>query len=555
MADRKKISSGKRNILIVEDDPINREILKSFLSEKYHILEAENGQQGIEILQAIQENVAAVLLDLVMPVMDGYTFLNIIANDTAFSKIPIVVMSAYTNGEDEEYCLRLGASDFIPKPYNIHVVKNRIHNIIKLNESIATVSAVEYDDLTGLYSRQYFIHKAEKIRHTNKGKNYSIFGIDIENFKMTNNEYGEKRCNDFLVYIGDTLTEKIPDGIVTRFGGDRFAVMFETDNGLTSKKLEAILKELTEQAPIKHQVINAGVYFNIDINLPIIRCCDRAFIALRTVRGMYRKNIAVYTEEMHNRLLKEQQILEDMEDALEQNEFKVYYQPKHDSITGKLVGAEALVRWQHPRYGMMSPGLFIPLFEKNGFITKLDSFVAKKVCADQKRWKDSGINIVPVSINVSRRDFYEEGWMSALLDVIEDSGLMPADIHAEVTESMYAENAEQIISQLKRVQEDGYCIEMDDFGTGYSSLGMLTEFPLNYIKLDISFIRKLERTEVVVESVIELAHKMGFKVVAEGVENDIQLNILKRLNCDYIQGFLFSKPLPVDEFEKYMRAM
>ena len=240
-----------------------------------------------------------------------------------------------------------------------------------------------------------------------------------------------------------------------------------------------------------------------------------------------------------------------MDEALEKEQFQVYYQPKHDCETEKVTGAEALIRWNHPKYGFMSPGQFIPLFERNGFITKIDSYVIKKVCGDMKEWIDKGITPVPVSINVSRRDFFEKGWIAEQLELINSKELNPELLHIEVTESLYVENADIIIEQVKKIQSFGHPIEMDDFGSGYSSLGMLADFPLDVVKLDISFVKRIEINEIVIEAIISLAHKMGFKVVAEGVETEKQYKILKGLGCDYIQGFYFSKPLNKEDFEKY----
>ena len=232
-------------------------------------------------------------------------------------------------------------------------------------------------------------------------------------------------------------------------------------------------------------------------------------------------------------------------------QFQVYYQPKHDCVTGKVIGAEALIRWNHPEYGFMSPGQFIPLFERNGFITKIDSYVIRKVCEDLREWKEKRLKAVPVSINASRRDFFEKGWIDEQLEIIKSKSIEPGLLHIEVTESLYVENAEVIIEQVKKIQSFGHLIEMDDFGSGYSSLGMLAEFPLDVVKLDISFVRRIDINEVVIEAIINLAHKMGFEVVAEGVETEKQYEILKRLGCDCIQGFYFSKPLNRDDFEKY----
>ena len=276
-------------------------------------------------------------------------------------------------------------------------------------------------------------------------------------------------------------------------------------------------------------------------------------MAIGKIKGVYGKNFAVYEESLQQQLLNDQKILENMERALLEDQFKVFYQPKHESVTGRIAGAEALVRWNHPVYGFMAPSQFIPLFEKSGFISKLDSFIIKKVCNDIKRWQENGIPVVPISINVSRRDYFENGWLFEQLKTIDDNNIDHALLHMEVTESLYAENTEFIINQVKRAQDFGFLIEMDDFGAGYSSLGMLSTFPLNIIKLDISFVQNLETNQIVIENIIKMAHSMGLITVAEGVENEEQFKILQSFGCDMIQGFYFSRPLSIDEYEKYLR--
>ena len=318
-------------------------------------------------------------------------------------------------------------------------------------------------------------------------------------------------------------------------------------------RVQSISKSILDTAPIPHQIVKMGINAPISHDLPFIVCCDRAFLAIRDIKGIYGKDIAFFENKLQKQLLDEQHIIETMEAALENKEFKVFYQPKHEAITGKIVGAEALVRWKHNEYGFMSPNQFIPLFEKNGFITKLDFFVLEQVCQDIKRWEKEAFPFVPVSVNVSRRDFIEPGCIDRQIKMIDSYEVPHKYLHMEVTESLYSESTEIIISQVKKVQGLGFEIEMDDFGAGYSSLGMLAGFPLNVLKLDISFVRDLKKNEVVIENIIKMAHRMGLLTVAEGAETDEQFTTLKSLGCDFIQGFYFSKPLSVEEYEKYLR--
>lgn len=542
---------GKRSVLIIEDDFINMNILKDILSEHYNVLCAKNGRDGLQMLREQYRRLSAILLDIYMPVMNGYEFLEAVNNDRMLAQIPVIVTTGNDHPEEEQKCLTLGAVDFIGKPYISGVVLARIKNIIKLRESKATLSAMEYDSLTGLYTRQAFFHHAERILKSNPENDYDLIAIDLENYKLTNSQYGERKSDEFLSYFGEQVNALFPNGMTGRFGGDLFIVMIKSEDELESEQIDAAIRTVLRKAPIPHQVAKIGIYRKVDKSMPVVASCDHIFLMIKRIKGIYKENVIYYTDEMKEKLIEEQYIQECMDEALEKEQFQVYYQPKHDCETEKVTGAEALIRWNHPKYGFMSPGQFIPLFERNGFITKIDSYVIKKVCGDMKEWIDKGITPVPVSINVSRRDFFEKGWIAEQLELINSKELNPELLHIEVTESLYVENADIIIEQVKKIQSFGHPIEMDDFGSGYSSLGMLADFPLDVVKLDISFVKRIEINEIVIEAIISLAHKMGFKVVAEGVETEKQYKILKGLGCDYIQGFYFSKPLNKEDFEKY----
>lgn len=544
-------ASGRRTVLIIEDDPINMSILKDILNDYFNVLCASNGKEGLEILRKNYRQMSAVLLDIYMPVMNGYEFLEAVNNDSILAQIPVIVTTGNDRPEEEQKCLDLGAVDFILKPYVAGVVLARLKNIIRLRESKATISAMEFDSLTGLYTRQAFFHHTEAIFKSNPDDEYDLIAIDLENYKLTNSQYGERRSDEFLCYFGERINVLFPNGMTGRFGGDLFIVLVKSSDNISGELIDAGIRNVLKRAPIPHQIAKIGIYRKIDKSMPVVASCDHIFLAIKRIKGLYKENIIYYTEEMKEKLIEEQYIQECMDEALEKEQFQVYYQPKHDCVTGKVIGAEALIRWNHPEYGFMSPGQFIPLFERNGFITKIDSYVIRKVCEDLREWKEKRLKAVPVSINASRRDFFEKGWIDEQLEIIKSKSIEPGLLHIEVTESLYVENAEVIIEQVKKIQSFGHLIEMDDFGSGYSSLGMLAEFPLDVVKLDISFVRRIDINEVVIEAIINLAHKMGFEVVAEGVETEKQYEILKRLGCDCIQGFYFSKPLNRDDFEKY----
>jgi len=422
----------------------------------------------------------------------------------------------------------------------------------ELEYSKNVIRKLAYDELTGLLIRQAFLERAEQTIKDNPSKMYGILALDFENFKSSNSLYGEDRCNEFLSYVSRKLSETLPNTLIGRFGGDQFVILFDTEKNymaLIDSYKNAILKD----SPIPSQVVKFGIYTPIDKSLLLVRCCDRAFLAIHQIKGVYGQMIAFYEDSMQQQILDDQKIVESMESGLENGEFKVYYQPKHESVTDKIAGAEALVRWQHPVYGFMNPGQFIPLFERNGFITKLDTFIVEQVCKDINRWKEAGLPVVPISVNISRRDYMEPGCIENQLAKIEQYKVDHHLIHIEVTESMYADDTNLIISKVRDTQDLGFLIEMDDFGAGYSSLGLLSSFPLDVLKLDISFVRNIDVNKIIIENIIKMAHRMGLVVVAEGVETEVQYKILKGLGCDLIQGYYYSKPIAVEEYEGYLR--
>ena len=338
-----------------------------------------------------------------------------------------------------------------------------------------------------------------------------------------------------------------------RLGADRFIWLqerrLEVNDRLTANMAE-IVKE-------KNVVMKWGVYEVTDRTVPVEQMCDRAQLAADSVKGQYNCHFAVYDDQMRSKLLREKAITDVMETALSEKQFIVYLQPKYSLDDNCMAGAEARVRWIHPEWGFMSPGEFIPLFEKNGFIPRLDQYVWEEVCAKMKEWKEKGYPLIPVSVNVSRADVYKADLVEKLVGLVEKYGIEPAYLHLEITESAYAENPNQIISTVERLKSLGFIIEMDDFGSGYSSLNMLNQMKLDILKLDMKFIQnEMEKSEKqsILRFVVRLAHWMNLRVVAEGVETKEQVERLREMGCDYVQGYYFAKPMPTVEFEELLKA-
>lgn len=414
---------------------------------------------------------------------------------------------------------------------------------------------LEISSLTGLYNKHAFYQNAEQLMKANPEKQYEILLFDIEKFRIINDLFGMARCDGLLRHFANRLHEMAEGkGVAGYRGADNFVVCLEQD---AIKDIEVVEQELTQyinQYPLDIKIqIRIGIYQVTDMDVPVSLMCDRANMAAESVKGNELLHHAYYDASMREKLLHEQEILNEMQEALDQEQFKIYIQPKCRLDNEELTGGEALVRWEHPKRGMLSPGFFVPLFETNGFITKLDYYVWEQTCKHIHEWKKQGLKTVPLSVNVSRLNFYLPGFEDMLDNLLEKYELTQDDLYFEVTESAYTTESDELFKQLSRMQQKNYTILMDDFGSGYSSLNMLQEAPVDVLKLDMKFLLGKDdrgRSEVIIESVIQMACKLGFRVIAEGVETKEQCDMLLRLGCFYGQGYYFSKPIPAKEFEK-----
>ena len=305
----------------------------------------------------------------------------------------------------------------------------------------------------------------------------------------------------------------------------------------------------------KNVIMKWGIYSIEDRTISVEQMCDRALLAARSIKGQYGKYFAAYDDQLRNQLLREQAITDGMETALAKRQFVIYLQPKYRIADNRLAGAEALVRWNHPEWGLQPPSEFIPLFEKNGFITRLDQYIWDGVCSILREWDDKGYPPISISVNVSRADIYNADLVDILIHTLKKYNVSPERLHLEITESAYTENPKQIIDTVSRLRKVGFIVEMDDFGSGYSSLNMLNEMPIDILKLDMKFMQSETAKPVnqgVLRFIMDLARWMKLSVVAEGVETKEQLERLREIGCDYVQGYFFARPMPSLDFEKLM---
>ena len=291
-------SSSRRKLLIIEDNELNRKLLAELLEDSYEVMTAVNGEEDLKLLGENYRDISAVLLDVSMPICDGFQFLDRIRDDMMLSSVPVIVITGSNRPEDEVRCLELGAVDFIRKPYNVRIVKGKINSVIKLRESAIVLSALEYDELTGLYIRQAFFHHAKTLMRVKKDQKFHVVVADVKNFKWINSTYGEKTGDQVLAYLGEAYKSQVHSGMVARYGGDQFVAIVYGDLNFGKDKVEAAIRKIAEQAPISNLSVNYGIYENVDKTLPLTLICDRAFLAMKSIQDDYEHSFAFYDEEM-----------------------------------------------------------------------------------------------------------------------------------------------------------------------------------------------------------------------------------------------------------------
>ena len=547
--------NGKRRILIVEDELINQELLRIMLSETYEILFAATGTEALKIIESEHQTLSLILLDLNLPDMKGMDILRQLKADPAAAKVPVIVMTSERESEVES--IEEGAVDFIPKPYpQAEVVRVRIRRTIELSEDRDIIGQTERDQLTGLYNREFFYRYAEQYDRYHKDLPTDAIVLDINHFHMINERYGKAYGDEVLRKIGEKVRDVVKDagGIVCRRSADTFLVYCPHRSDYP-EILDRVSVLLSGNDKKENRVwLRMGVYADVDKGIDIERRFDRAKQAADTVKNSFAKAIGIYDDSLLEQERQTEELLEDFAAAIREKQFLVYYQPKYDITRSEpvLSSAEALVRWKHPKRGMVSPGAFIPVFEKNGLIQELDNYVWNEAAAQIRDWKERFGVSVPVSVNISRIDMYDPYFIEKLDDIVARNGLEHRELLLEITESAYTEDSAQIVSTVKQVREKGFRIEMDDFGTGYSSLNMISDLPIDALKLDMQFIRNAfrERKDTrLLEVIFHLAESLEVPTIAEGVETAEQMLTLKSMGCDIVQGYYFSRPLPANEFE------
>lgn len=415
-----------------------------------------------------------------------------------------------------------------------------------------------HDKLTGLLNKEQFYEETARAIRGDRERKYCLVCSNIKDFKLVNELFGIEKGDEIIkMQAGLIKDTSESDYICGRIQSDRFAICMPKESFKNEIMQNSIgsMQSRFNNASFKIRVV-VGVYDIEDVDEPVSNMCDKAFIASETIKNNYEANIAYYDDKLLKRTLEERRVIGEFEGALERKEFKMFLQPQVDA-NGKAYGAEALVRWQHPERGLLSPFFFIDILEATGLIYKLDMYMWEAAAAKLSEWKKNGDNEHHISVNISTKDFYLIDVYEVITSIVKKYDIEPRLLKLEITETALMSDLKKNMEVIKSLREYGFKIEIDDFGSGYSSLNMLKDISADVLKIDMAFLRATEnevKGQDILETIISLGGKLGMEVITEGVETEKQLLMLSEMGCHIFQGYYFSKPIPVDEFEeKYMK--
>jgi diguanylate cyclase (GGDEF)-like protein len=563
-------------ILVIEDEEfIRANILQILQFEDFDTLEAANGLTGI---QSAQEQIPDLILcDVMMPQLDGYGVLTALRQDSATASIPFIFLTAKASRADLRQGMQLGADDYLTKPFTadelLGAIATRLekqavttqHYTTELKQAEEKLNhLIHHDSLTSLPNQLLL---REQLNRVLAQANYSdqlvpILALSLNRFSQINSTLGHSFGDLLLKAVAKRLITCVSENdTVARLQADRFAIILATieQRQEAANVAQTILNTLSQPFFLNsHEVFitpNIGIacypFNGSDIDTLI---CN-ANIARDLARKQEGNSYHFYTANMSAQSSNQLALETSLRHALERAEFQVYYQPQADLQTGQIVGMEALLRWQHPDQGLVSPTEFIPLAEQNGLMIPIGEWVLKTACRQTKIWQAAGFPHLHIAVNLSGCQFSQQNLGKRLVQILEDTGLDPKCLELELTESILIKNVEVTIITLNRLRALGIQISVDDFGTGYSSLSYLKKFPIDTLKIDQSFIRNIlndSKNTAITTAMIQMARSLGLKVIAEGVETEAELSFLYQQQCDEVQGYLISRPVPAKEFERLL---
>ncbi|MBA2581706.1 MAG: EAL domain-containing protein [Thermoleophilaceae bacterium] len=559
-------------ILLVDDRPENALALEGILAPLgQDLVRADSGEQALK--QLLRRDFALILLDVQMPGLDGFETARHIKLRERSRHIPIIFMTA--NDREEEDALRgysVGAADYIRQPFHPDILRSKVSVFLELHrlkrEADSLAHRAMHDSLTGLPNRVLFVDRLEMALAGLARRSYqvAVLFLDLDGFKLVNDRLGHEAGDELLKEIARRLSQVMrPSDTVARFGGDEFTVLAE---GYTSEAQVVATAERIRNALCGPFVLEAGevtIGTSIGIALatgagtdaePLIREADAAMYRAKRAGGSRHE---LYDVAMRRRAAMRLRTESALHQAIEREEFRVFYQPKVEISTGEIFGVEALVRWQHPDRGLLGPGEFIALAEETSLIVPLGAWVLREALRQGREWRSrhAAAARLTMAVNLSAHQLARGDLCDVVSDSLEQAGVDPALLCLEITESVAMEEAEATIAALRRLRDLGVRLAIDDFGSGYSSLSYLRSFPVDILKIDRSFVQGLgrdRRNASIAGAIVSLAHALDLTAIAEGVETEAQLAELRGLGCDVAQGFLFARPAAPEELEDVIAA-
>ncbi len=578
----RSLDSGKdATVLVCDDDPTYLLLMEETLSsDNLHVLTAANGAEALKLYLKHEPHI--VLLDVHMPMLSGFEVCAEIRKHPRGKDTPILMVTGADDILSIENAYKHGATDFLPKPIRWPMVAHRVRYMLKGSETFNSLKQSEekmrhlayFDSLTGLPNRQSLDESLEKAIQfaAKEQQNICIMYIDLDNFKRINDtlghEFGDKLLRKISNKILQCAKEKacIPDAMqnttemqVSRLGGDEFMILL--NNTLSDKSVKVVAQSLVDCISELVSIDDYEVALTPSIGIAVYprdgatstELKKNADVAMYYAKTMGRNGYRFYAESLNKNAMKFLQIEGCLRNALNNDEFSLNYQPQVCLKKNKIIGVEALLRWDSPELGSVKPSEFISVAEDSGIINELGEWVMRTACVQGKEWMDAGLQDFKVSVNLSSTQFKRASLLNMIKRALDDSGLPASLLEVELTESAIMNDIDHNITRLNQIREMGVAIALDDFGTGYSSLSYLKKFPINTLKIDRSFIITIDSDSedaAIVQAIIALANTLKLNVVAEGVETHGQLQTLNRFQCDIIQGYYFSKPVPADQIIK-----
>jgi len=559
--------SGISTALLIEDNPGDARLLKELLAEEpaapFRLICVDRLQRGLELLST--EKVDILLLDLSLPDSHGLeTFAKAYAHAP---KVPIIVLTGNDDHALALLAVKAGAQDFLFKGKLDRelLIRSMQYSIERKRYQEQLEHQANYDVLTGLPNRNLLQDRLKRAVFAQRdARPIAVVFIDLDHFKFINDSLGHTQGDKLLAIIAERLASIVREGdTVARLGGDEFVLVLNDQNkeDVIFRAMQRVLNKVSEPMTIDGQELyitcSAGVSLYPADAPDVETLLKNADVAMYRAKEHGRNNFQFYTPEM-NDLANERLALEhSLRRALERNELLLHYQPKVNLETGMIVGAEALLRWQHPEWGLIAPERFIPIAEETGLIVQIGAWVIRTACNQARLWQDAGLPPVIMSVNLSARQFRQESFVKVVTQILHETGLKPEQLEMELTESMLMHNANAAISILGGLKSLGVRLSLDDFGTGYSSLSYLSRLPIDTLKIDRSFVQHIGDQDecdngILAQAIISLGHSLNLTVIAEGVETGEQLKFLKAHQCDEVQGFYFCKPTVPAEFAKML---